>query len=312
MRTHDGVFGRARAIVLVVMLAVSSSAWAQSALPDLEPRGSDETGRRAGLWRLRAAPAGHRGAGLGVLHHRGGDRAVWLPHAGGHPARRPRDVRRRRSQLQRHRDARVRPAGGLQQPHPAAGQRTPRERQRLRAGGDRRGVRPRSRDVRARRNHPRARLVTLWRQRVLRRGERDHADGRLAWRRLGYARDRHAGDPAGAGHRGAPLRERRGCGAVGHLRAQRRRRTALLSGIRYAGHQQRRGGGARWRRRQTVLRPPGLQGLDRDRRVWKPAAGRADRLVRDAVQRAGLAGGDHRSSHAASMRSTGARSAARA
>ena len=40
------------------------------------PRGSDDAGRRAGLWRLRAAPAGHRGAGLGILHHRGGDRTV--------------------------------------------------------------------------------------------------------------------------------------------------------------------------------------------------------------------------------------------
>ena len=305
-------FGRARAILLVVMLAVSSSAWAQSSLPDLslEDLMKLDAGQVFGASE-RLQPV-TRGARLGLLHHRGGDRAVRLPHACGHPARRPRDVRDQRSQLQSHRDARVRQAGGLQQPHPAAGQRTPRERQRLRAGGDRRGVRPRSGDVRACRNHPRARLVALWRQRVLRGGERDHADGRLARRRLDYARDRHAGDPAGAGHRGAPLRERRGRGAVGHLRAQRWRRTALLSGVRCAGHQQRRGGGARRRRRQTVLRPSGLQRPDRDRRVWKPAAGRADRLVRDGVQRAGPARSRRPIVTRWSMRSTGARSAARA
>ena len=115
---------------------------------------------------------------------------------------------------------------------------------------------------------------------------------------LGHGRGRHAGDPAGAGQRRAPPRERRGRGAVGHLRAQRRRRPALLSGVRYAGHQQRRGRGARWRRRQAVLRPPDLQGPDRDRRLWHPAARRADRLVRHAVQSAGLARADDRSSHA--------------
>ena len=114
------------------------------------------------------------------------------------------------------------------------------------------------------------------------------------------------------GQRRAPPRERRGRGAVGHLRAQRWRRAALLPGVRYAGHQQRRGGGARWRRRQAVLRPPGLQGPDRDRRVRQPAAGRADRLVRHAVQRAGVARSRRPIVTRWSMRSTGARSAARA
>ena len=82
-------------------------------------------------------------------------------------------------------DARVRQARRLQQPHPAAGQRPPRQRQRLRPGGDRRGVRPRSGDVRARRNHPRTGVVALWRQRVLRRRQRDHADRRCDRGRLG-------------------------------------------------------------------------------------------------------------------------------
>ena len=74
----------------------------------------------------------------------------------------------RRSQLQSARHARVRQAGRLQQPHPAAGQRPPRQRQRVRPGRDWRRVRHRSGDVRARRNHPRAGLVALRRQRVLR------------------------------------------------------------------------------------------------------------------------------------------------
>ena len=101
-------------------------------------------------------------------------------------------VRDGRSQLQLSGHARVRQAGRLQQPHPAAGQRTPRQRQRLRTGGDRRGVRHRSGDVRARRNHPRARLVALRRQRVLRGRQRDHADRRVARRRLDRGRGRHA------------------------------------------------------------------------------------------------------------------------
>ena len=183
--------------------------------------------------------------------------------------------------------ARVRQAGRLQQPHPAAGQRTPRQRQRLRAGGDRRGVRPRSGDVRARRNHPRAGIVALWRQRVLRRGERHHADGRVARRRLGHGRGRHAGTRLMRADWGASANERLDVALSGTYRAQRRRRAALLSGVRYAGHQQRRRRGARRRGRQTVLRPAGLQGPDRDRRLRQPAAGRADRVVRDAVQRAG-------------------------
>ena len=59
-------------------------------------------------------------------------------------------------------------AGRLQQPDPAAGQRTPGQRQRLRPGGDRRRVRHRRRAVRARRDHPRPGLVALRRQRLLR------------------------------------------------------------------------------------------------------------------------------------------------
>ena len=98
-----------------------------------------------------------------------------------------------------------RQAGRLQQPHPAAGQRTPRQRQRIRTGGDRRGVRHRPGDVRAGRNHPRARLVTLRRQRVLRGRERDHADRRLARRRLDRGRGRHARDRAGAASVGRRL-----------------------------------------------------------------------------------------------------------
>ena len=58
------------------------------------------------------------------------------------------------------------------------------------------------------------------------------------------------GHPAGAGQRRAPIRERRRSGAVGTYEQQRRRRPALLPGVRYAGHQQRRRRGARRRRRR--------------------------------------------------------------
>ena len=52
---------------------------------------------------------------------------------------------------------------------------------------------------------------------------------------LDCARGRHARDAAGARQRGPPLRQRRGRGPLGHLRAQQRRRAALLPGVRYAG-----------------------------------------------------------------------------
>jgi hypothetical protein len=54
-----------------------------------------------------------------------------------------------------------------------------RERQRLRPGERRRGLRDRRRDVRARRSHPWPGIVALRHQRAVRRGERGHADGRL-------------------------------------------------------------------------------------------------------------------------------------
>ena len=153
---------------------------------------------------------------------------------------------------------------------------------------DRRRVRPRSRDVRARRNHPRPRLVALWRQRVLRRRERDYADRRVARR---AARSRSKPERSAPGWSRAAVGHRFANGVdvalSGTYEQQRWRRPALLSGIRHAGHEQRRGRGARWRRRQAILRPPGLQGPDRDRRVRHPPARRADRLVRHVVQRAG-------------------------
>ncbi len=74
-RFHHHPRGRARRHARAVRLRIGPIAAARS-----EPRGADEAGRRAGLWRLRAASAVDRGASLGVLHHRGGDQAVWLPH----------------------------------------------------------------------------------------------------------------------------------------------------------------------------------------------------------------------------------------
>ena len=65
-------------------------------------------------------------------------------------------------------------------------------------------------------------------------------------RRLADPRGRNPGDAAGAGHRRARRSRTDWSGAVRHLRAQCRRRTALLSGVRRGGHQQRRGRGARW------------------------------------------------------------------
>ncbi len=187
------------AIAFAGLLALSSSAWAQSALPDLslEELMKLDAGQVYGASE-RLQPV-HRGARLGLLHHRRGDRAVWLPHAGGHPARAFAACTSPTIATSVSSGRADSPSRGLQQPHPAARQRTPRERQRLRTGGDRRGVRPRSGDVRACRNHPRARIVALRRQRVLRGRERDHADRRLAGRRLDGGRDRHAGDPAAAG-----------------------------------------------------------------------------------------------------------------
>ena len=179
------------------------------------------TGRRDGVRRVRAAPTRHRGARLGHVHHRARDRAIRLPLACRHSAERARDVRHRRSQLQLRGDPRVRQAGGLQQPHSAADQRAPRERQHLRPGGDRAGVRPRSRDVRTCGNHPWTRIVTLRRQRVLRRRQRHHAVRRVARRRFDHAGGRHAGVAAGAGQRRAPAGEWRGRRGLGDLCAER-------------------------------------------------------------------------------------------
>ena len=305
--------GRARAIVLVVMLAMPSSAWAQSSLPDLEPRGSDEAGRRAGLWRLRAAPTGHsrrpprcpsspreeiarygyrtladilRGVrGMYVTDDRN------FSFIGTRGFAKPGDYNSRILLL----------VNGHRVNDNVFGQAEI---------GAEFGLDP-----------------AMFERVEIIRGPASSLYGDSAFFAVVNVITRTGASLGGGsitleagtlgtqlvrGQRGAPPRERRGCGAVGHLRAQRRRRTALLSGIRYAGHQQRRGGGARWRRRQTVLRPPGLQGPDRDRRVWNPAAGRADRLVRHAVQRAGAGGSRRPIVTRWSMRSTGARSAARA
>ena len=97
----------------------------------------------------------------------------------------------------------------------------------------------------------------------------------------------------------------------GTYEQQRRRRPAVLSGVRHAGHQQRRGRGARRRRRQAVLRPPDLQGPGRDRRVRQPAARRADRL--DSARCSTSRSGGRRRPIVTrwSTRTTGARSAAR-
>ena len=94
-------------------------------------------------------------------------------------------------------------------------------------------------NVRAGGNHPRARLVALRRQRVLRGRERDHPLGRLAERHRDDRRGRHAGHAAPARQHGTAAVERARCGALGHLRAQRRREPAVLPGVRHAGNEQR-------------------------------------------------------------------------
>ncbi len=65
-----------------------------------QPRGVDAHRCRPCLRGVRAAPAGDRGARVRLVHHGRRDRAVRLSHARGHPARRARHVRHRRSQLQ--------------------------------------------------------------------------------------------------------------------------------------------------------------------------------------------------------------------
>ena len=194
-------------------------------------------------------------------------------------------------------------AGRLQQPDPAAGQRTPRQRQRLRTGRDRRGVRHRPGDVRARRDHPRAGLVALWRQRVLRRRQRHHQVGRVARRRLASrsrpARSARVLTRASAGRR---LANGVDVAVSGTFEQSAGVNRLYFPGVRYAGHQQRHRRGARWRAHRSVLRPAALQELHLHRRVRTAAAGRADRLVRHRVQRTAVARADDRSAHAGRRR----------
>ena len=78
----------------------AADAMAQQPLPELsleELMGMD-AGRVFGA--SERHPAGDRGAGVGLVHHRRRDRALRLSHARRHPARRARHVRDRRSQLQ--------------------------------------------------------------------------------------------------------------------------------------------------------------------------------------------------------------------
>ena len=91
-------------------------------------------------------------------------------------------------------------------------------------------------------------LVALRRQRVLRGGQRDHPVGRVARRHRDDRRDRHAGHAAGARQHRTAAVERTRLRAVDHLRAQRRRRPAVLPRVRHAGDEQRHRRGARRRR----------------------------------------------------------------
>ena len=84
-------------------------------------------------------------------------------------------------------------------------------------------------DVRAGGDHPRPGVVALRRQRVLRGGERDHAVGCVAGGTVDDRRDRHAGHAAGPRQHRTAAVERTRCGAVEHLRAQRRRRAGCTS-----------------------------------------------------------------------------------
>ena len=65
-----------------------------------------------GVRRVGASAAGHRGAGLGVVHHRAGDLPLRLPDARRRAAQRARRLRDQRPQLQlrRHRAASASPA----------------------------------------------------------------------------------------------------------------------------------------------------------------------------------------------------------
>ncbi len=154
-------------------------------------------------------------------------------------------------------------------------------------------------------------IVALRRQRVLCRRQRHHPIRRVARRRFGHPGDRHAGDAAGARQRRSPPGERRGRRRLRHLRAERRRWPALFSGLRHAGHQQRHRRGTRWRRRRATLRPADLQGTGRDRRLRNAAAGRADGLGRHACSTSRSGASRRPTVTRSSMRSMGARSAAR-
>ena len=153
------------------------------------------------------------------------------------------------------RRARVRQAGGLQQPDPPAGERSSRQRQRLRPGGDRRRVRPRPGDLRARRDHPWPGLVALRRQRVLRGRERHHADGAAIDGASVTLRGRLARHAAGARHGRRSPAQRSRLRRLEHCRAERRRRAALLPRVRYAGDEQRCRRRARRPAFRAVLRP---------------------------------------------------------
>jgi hypothetical protein len=90
-----------------------------------------------------------------------------------------------------------------------------------------------------------------------------------------------------------------------------RRRTAVLPGVRYAGHQPRHRARARRRTAGAVLRPAAREELHLHRRLRRPAPRRADGLVRHAVQRSRIAE-QTTDRHTLPMSTTPARSAATA
>ena len=233
--------------------------------------------------------AGHRGTGVGVVHHGRRDRPLRLPDARRHPARRARHVRERRPQLQLSGRPRLRQARRLQQPHPAARQRSSRQRQRLRPGRDRRRVRPRPGDVRARRDHPRPGVLDLRRQRVLRRRQRHHA--RPARRSDGSA---VASRPARIGTqmvRG--MRRDAACRTASTTpsrpRCERSDGVARLYFPEFDSPETNNGvaEGLDGERFGQFYGRLALQASDVHRRLRPAAQGRADRVVRHAVQRAG-------------------------
>ena len=131
--------------------------------------------------------------------------------------------------------------------------------------------------------------------------------GRLDRQAIGDGRGRHARHAADAGQRRPRLRERHGRDDVGDDREERRRPAAVLSGLRHAGHEPRRRGGARRRAGRGVLHPAHDEGLHLDRRLRAAPARRADGLVQHRLQFSGSAGADDGSPPAGRRRVQAAR-----